>query len=526
MNRRQFLSTTLAGLLLPRVLRAMPPLRPTTVDAGGRAWSVLAAMGDRINAAGATFGADADFTAVFPLDDDRLLLWVNHEFPPSVYGSDTRFARVLGRPPTPADMRACMGASVLELARTERGFERVVDSSRAWRLDGSTPLTRVTGPAAPILGAEVPGTLSNCGGGVTPWGTVLTCEENHRYHAHEGLGTRDGRIGAVSSTVAGGGFDIPGLHGEWYGWVVEADPYDSTWQPRRHTRLGRYRHESAVFAPPVSGAPLRLYMGDDRAGGSLWRFTSAKKWRAGMSRDRASALLEAGTLAVARLEADGTGRWIPVGLSTPLSAEARSHLGRLAAGWKINEAFAAQFVNAAVLGDLYVDEGALLVDAWLAGLLAGGTPLGRPEGCVCIGDALFAALTTATGLAADDPFRPPMDHADGCVIRLADSGADGLRWSTHTVAGEQFGNPDNLGVDPDGLLLLATDADEPRDGWSYNGLFRHNGQEWEQVLIAPPEAEVCGPSYAPDRTLFCSIQHPAEAWGESAVIGVSPTPQG
>jgi hypothetical protein len=33
---------------------------------------------------------------------------------------------------------------------------------------------------------------------------------------------------------------------------------------------------------------------------------------------------------------------------------------------------------------------------------------------------------------------------------------------------------------------------------------------------------VCGPSLAPDGTLFCSIQHPHPDWGESALICVWP----
>src|SRR3712207_5460249 len=50
-------------------------------------------------------------------------------------------------------------------------------------MDATTPMG-VTGPAAgsPEMKmegkSEVIGTLANCGGGVTPWNTVLTCEEN------------------------------------------------------------------------------------------------------------------------------------------------------------------------------------------------------------------------------------------------------------------------------------------------------------------------------------------------------------
>ncbi len=58
----------------------------------------------------------------------------------------------------------------------------VEDEEYNRRIDANTPMD-LTGPAAgseAVLGAnEVIGTLANCSGGVTPWNTVLSCEENY-----------------------------------------------------------------------------------------------------------------------------------------------------------------------------------------------------------------------------------------------------------------------------------------------------------------------------------------------------------
>lgn len=53
-----------------------------------------------------------------------------------------------------------------------------------------------TGPAAgaeEVGGTtEFIGTLANCGGGVTPWNTILTCEENFQdYYGERSEGSQD-----------------------------------------------------------------------------------------------------------------------------------------------------------------------------------------------------------------------------------------------------------------------------------------------------------------------------------------------
>jgi len=530
MHRRAFLRLTglsaAALVAAPRVyarprvaVRDAPALgaeRPTDLlVAPGLQARILARTGDPIGP-GIRFGSDADYTAVVPLPGGNLLVVVNHEFPPV---PEARFEKLLNRTVTADDVLDSMGVSVVEVRPSSLGgWERVADSTRAWRITGRSPDTLPTGPAATLLGPRVPGTFQNCGGGTTPWGTVLTCEENVRYNVDEGIGNRTGAIGAGPPSTPG--FPAAPLRGEWYGWVVELDPLDKTWSPRRHTALARFRHESVAIRA-THGAPLEAYMGDDRAGGGVWRYTSNAAWKRGMKRDRASELLTDGSLAILRLESATAARWIPVSRATPVDPAARSHLVRLATAWKIPPEYITALATAATLGDIYPTEGALLVDAWLAGLVSGGSPLGRPEGCILLDDVLHVALTRDVGLPAGDPWLPPVDHPDGCVLGVEDNGATAVI-STPVVAGATFGSPDNLGA-LDDALLIATDAESPKEGWANNSLLRVlPGGTPERILVCPTDAEVCGPSLAPDGTLFCSIQHPHPDWGESALICVWP----
>ena len=255
------------------------------------------------------------------------------------------------------------------------------------------------------LGDQVIGTFANCAGGTTPWGTVLSAEENFQSQVPEPV-YADGSAVSPSErpfvcrqTRLGGLGNVYGLAGNKYGWMVEIDPAAPETPVRKHTALGRFRHE-AVALRAEAGAPLRVYSGCDRRGGHLYRYVSAEPVTT--PRDPGnSRLLENGELQVARFHVDGTGEWLPLradspvrpflpsrftqaGLSCPVELP---HSDRRRAGaefFREDAAVQAYAKRFPTLGSLYSGEGellqgAILVDAHLAARAAGGTPTARPE---------------------------------------------------------------------------------------------------------------------------------------------------
>jgi secreted PhoX family phosphatase len=209
-------------------------------------------------------------------------------------------------------------------------------------------------------GSAARGTLNNCGTGKTPWGTLLTGEENWaatsraappttrraQQRQERGLaqslrpcagrgqpprlgerrrGRRLPRWNISKTGASADGSDDFRNELNTFGYLVEIDPYDPGTPFRKRTSLGRFAHESAAFSLLTPGKPLAVYMGDDSRGEYMYKLVCAAKLVNGDAQrgDRIATgdkYLDAGKLYVARFSADGSGEWIELSMTDPAIA--------------------------------------------------------------------------------------------------------------------------------------------------------------------------------------------------------------
>ncbi|MEA5390797.1 alkaline phosphatase PhoX [Cyanobium gracile UHCC 0139] len=581
---------------------------------------LVAVWGDPV--ADGRFGFNNDHLSFLSLGADRALLTVNFEYI-SARAWRQGYAEAVGGPlpfdavidalaprggrvdaaslaaddPLRATIRqlaeaamADLGVGVIELERQPDGpwrrrpgrFDRRITGLSGWR----DPAQRLgtTGPAAAVfrrrerlgyddgLGDAIIGSFANCAGGETPWGTVLSAEENMQSQVAEAVHADGSSVSPAARPFAYDGQRLDGLGnpfglaGNKYGWMVELDPRRPERTAVKHSWLGRFRHE-AVAVKAVAGQPLVVYSGCDRHGGHLYRFVSDA-----LIRDPAdpanSELFSAGRLEVARFDppgpdgGEGRGRWLPLEPTAPVAPLGPGHFARFGVEQAVllphsdrlkpgAEAFASDAAVAAyrrlfaTLADLYPGEGeermgAILIDAHLAACAIGATPCARPEDTVIdplSGDLLIAF--TAGGGSDDgraDPaiFRGPKGQATwpyGWIMGLADDGAEkagAFRWRMVATGGAPwqgglgFANPDNLAVDRLGTLWMVTDrstksADLDLFGnnscWVLPSRGPHAGEAF-CFATGPMECELTGPCFdASESTLFLAVQHPGEDHG-------------
>jgi secreted PhoX family phosphatase len=262
----------------------------------------------------------------------------------------------------------------------------------------------------------VAGTSSNCSGGVSPWGTVFTGEEN----TQGAWGDPEPAWNSSNLFVAGQGFDpgasvtpniTPGTASDFgrisvaaerhapdlHGYLVEVDVgrapddyYGRNAPGQGHRKLGHFgraRWENATFAVDrdwrlVAGRRVTVYYGDDRTSGRVYKWVSRMPYAAGMTRAQVRALLDDGTLYVAHFAGLDNTTGITLAATRMPPTETAPGMGR----WiELSTTSADVAPNAAALGAATRTVGEALRDArW------------NSMGAFATNDAVYAATFSAS----------------------------------------------------------------------------------------------------------------------------------
>ncbi|MDG4667295.1 PhoX family phosphatase [Mycobacterium sp. 236(2023)] len=503
------------------------------------------------------FGFNNDFAGLLPIEgqDGHYLLVTNYEYATPQFMFPGYNADAPTRDQFDVEI-ASMGMGVVEVERTPEGGLKPVMGKYNRRITGDSPFT-LAGPAAGTdfvktqadpTGRTVLGTIANCAGGVTPWGTVLSGEENfHGYFgAPEGSPTpqpvdadRWDRYGLspepseLKWETFDPRFDLVKTPNEnnRFGYVVELNPWDPTSTPIKHSAMGRLKHEGANIYVTDDGTVV-AYTGDDERFDYMYKFVSTRKIQPGTDPAAMAnnlAILDEGTLYVAKLSSDipvneidgsgklpakgsfaGSGTWLPLLKSGP-NGQAES----------LVDGITAQEV--AVFTRMAADK-------------AGATKMDRPEDFEANPKTgkVYVALTNndergADGEAPADASNPRNDNKSGQILEITDNhtGTD-FTWDLLLVCGDPaaadtyYGGfdktkvspiscPDNLAFDSHGNLWISTDGNalDSNDGLFAVALEGPNRGETKQFLTVPLGAETCGPVVTDD-IVTVSVQHPGE----------------
>lgn len=490
------------------------------------------------------FGYNNDYTTLIRTKDQNAAVLVcNNEYT----NDELMFRGYTGSASlTPEQLRIVMaahGMSVVELRRAgaSRPWEYVKGAPLNRRITATTPF-RLDGPAAghPLLrtsadpsGRRVLGTFANCSGGTTPWGTVLSGEENFNGYFKASTIPADQQAAYRRYGLTGKGrgweridsrFDTGAEPNEVnrFGWVVEVDPSDPSSTPVKHTALGRLKHEGANVTIAPDGRVV-AYTGDDERFDYLYKFVSHGRFQPGESaqaRANNLTLLSSGDLYVARFTGDGfedgicdgTGRWLP------LVVDNESHVP----GMSVAE---------------------VLIHTRLAADKVGPTKMDRPEDVEpnLVNGRTYVVCTNNTSRVPSqiDEANPRANNKHGHIIEITpdrgDDTAAGFSWKIVLIAGDPgdpatyfngydrsevspISCPDNIAFDREGNLWIATDGNALGhcDGMYVMPLSGPEKGHLQQFLSVPAYAECCGPLVTwDDRTVLAAVQHPGEVDGAS-----------
>ena len=504
-SRRKMLKSAAfltAGAILPikfferflpdQILRSdifFEPVKPSSADElvlpEGFSYHIIRKWGDKISDS-EYFGYNNDFVTFLPikkndgsLDKNDGLMFVNHEYPIplfiSGYTPEEHSAGKLKSEEQITKEKRSVGFSIFRIKNNNGIWQFINDDKYNRRIDGLSKL-KLTGKAAgsPELkfAAECTGTLGNCSGGISPWGTVLSGEENFQDYPDE--------------TVYRWNDSETKLTDEHYGWMVEVDPFDKNSIPKKRTSLGRFRHENISF---VIAADSRVvaYMGDDKEDECVYKFISEEKFIPSIT-GFDSDILDKGNLYAADFE---NNRWLILDIDK---------------NDKLRKEFSSQ--------------AEILVNCDKASKSAGATPCNRCEDIEISpkDKSVFIAFTN----------NKPKDDYHGSIVRLIEKNNDHtsleFTWEVFAAGGAEngFSCPDNLYFDSRANLWVLCDIASGNINKGVYAPFKNNslfmiptgGNNKGKVFrfaAGPVDTEMCGTCFSPDESaMFMSIQHPGE----------------
>lgn len=487
------------------------------------------------------FGYNNDYIGYLPLElednpedniDERALLCVNHEYP--IHG--------LMIPDLATDSQASITQEQLNISMASVGnsIVEIVKIDNKWSINKRSKYNRritaletemeLTGPVAghprvrtsnDLDGKTVIGTFNNCAGGMTPWGTFLTCEENFNYHFSgelelDHLETENHeRYNVPSDFLHWGKFDkrfdvgVEPNEPNRFGWVVEIDPLDPESTPKKRTAMGRFKHEGGenVIAPD---GRLVVYMGDDQRFEYLYKFVTDEVVDLETPKNNKD-ILDHGTLYVAKFYEQGHLEWLPL------------------------------VHDNVVLNTKFESQAEILLEPRRAADLLGATPMDRPEDVTpnLKTGKVYVMLTNNTRRTETNEANPRTNNAYGHIIEITEIEGDfsgvrsnwdllvkagdpddsgvGAQWHSQTSKNGWFACPDNGVIDPQGRLWVSTDSSTKAsttgtsDGlWAMETEGSLRGMS-KMFFRVPSGAEMCGPEFSDDgESLFLAVQHPGD----------------
>ncbi|MBY5869060.1 PhoX family protein [Rhizobium leguminosarum] len=487
------------------------------------------------------FGYNNDYVGFIPLDgsSEHGLLVVNHEYtnPHLMFAGlvqviDGKIKQgALSKERVDVEM-AAHGGTIVEIRKTGGKWQVIADGKYNRRITANTPM-EITGSAAgndrlktsaDATGTRAIGTINNCAGGVTPWGTYIMAEEN--FHGYFSGALPEGHKEAANYKRYGvpeGAYEWANFYDRFdlsrepnepnrFGWIVEVDVMDPASAPKKRTALGRTKHEGAESIVAKNGKVV-FYLGDDERFDYVYKFVTDGTFN---PNDRAANmnLLDSGTLHVAKFNEDGTMQWLPMVFGQgPLTAE-----------------------------NGFTSQADVLIECRRAGDALGATKMDRPEDVQPNGvnGKVYVMLTNNTRRKADqvDAANPRAENAFGHIIEISENDGDftatsgkwevllkcgdpsvaavGATFSTETTKNGWFGMPDNCAVDSAGRLWVSTDGNNNKATGRTDGLWAVDTEGAARATSklffrVPVGAEMCGPLFTPDdETAFVAVQHPGD----------------